>query len=116
VSLGDMQEQIQTGGTTAVITPVGTFATPGGFLVRSSNAGRGFQDEFAVIPEVGLKVGYQLNERLSVEAGYTWLYVSNVLRPGDQVGAVSPTGQPFIPFKETDFFAHGMSFGVAYRY
>jgi hypothetical protein len=118
VSLGVMQQLIEASGATNLTTAGGgSVFTPVGFLVQPSNAGRGFQNEFAVIPEVGLKVAYQLTRRLSVQAGYTWLYVNNVVRPGDQVDLVAaPPTRPVLPFNHSDFFAHGANFGVAYRY
>ena len=35
------------------------------------------------LPEIGVNVGYDVTPRLRVQAGYTFLYLSNVVRPGD---------------------------------
>jgi hypothetical protein len=64
--------------------------------------------------------------------GYNFLYVSSVIRPGDQVDrvlditqipnfpvpGVQPTalGRPTVLFKETDFWAQGINLGLEIRY
>ena len=48
-------------------------------------------DAFAVLPEVGLNVGVYVTEKVRVFAGYSFLYWSDVVRPGDQVSrAINP--------------------------
>ena len=79
-------------------------------------------DEFAVVPELGLTVGYQLNPCWKVTAGYTWLYWSRVARAGDQIDrnlnpdlfpeeANPPADdhlRPRFRFVHDDFWAHGL--------
>ena len=43
------------------------------------------RDVFAVVPEVGLNVGYDITPRLRVFAGYSLIFWSNVARPGPQI-------------------------------
>src|SRR5262249_23460524 len=50
-----------------------------------TNIGSHHKDEFSVVPELTLNVGYQVTPGLRVFAGYTFLYWSNVVRPGQQV-------------------------------
>ncbi len=132
VALGVVQEISEAFGNTARVGGgLPAAVGPGGFLAVGSNSVRQLRDEFAVVPEVGVKVGYRLTDRLNVQAGYSFLYVSNVLRPGDQVDTViNPTlvpstavfGLPFGPARpaptgnQSDFFAHGVSLGVEYTY
>ena len=40
-------------------------------------------DEFAVLPELGFNVGWQYNPLWRFYVGYTFLYWSDVARPGD---------------------------------
>jgi hypothetical protein len=97
--------------------PIGSFALP-------SNIGHHSRRAFAVIPEVELKAGYDVLSFLRVTVGYDFLYVSNVMRSGDQIDrrinftqnpAVQGQGTligPALPttlFNTTDFFAHGLS-------
>jgi hypothetical protein len=38
-----------------------------------------------VVPEVGVKVGYQVTPHLRAQVGYDFLYWSDVVRPGSQI-------------------------------
>lgn len=101
----------------------------GGLLALDSNIGNYDRDAFSVIPEVGLTAGYLLTDRLRFTFGYTLLYWSRVVRPGDQIDfEVNPTLLPFsaadpVPparpqfvFRDTDFWGQGVNFGFDYRY
>lgn len=104
--------------------PNGTFA--GGVYSQPSNIGRMAQSDFTFVPQVQLKLGYLLSQRLNVFAGYDVLYWSSVVRPGEQISrAVSvpltpALGQPLpIPgqrFVRSDFFAHGVSCGIELKF
>jgi hypothetical protein len=100
----------------------------GGLLALPTNIGRYNNNEFTVIPEVNLNVGYRLTDCVLVYAGYSFLYWSRVVRPGDQIDRVvdvtqipnfappgtQPTGipRPGVPFAQTDFWAQGLNVGV----
>lgn len=128
VALGCSHEVLNIGGEfqavnfTSVAGPQGIFAQP-------SNSGRRAADDFAVIPEVQLKLSYAITSWLGASVGYDFLYYSSVLRPGDQMDRNLPKGQIFQQggtavsttspaplFNTTDFFAHGLSFGLEFRY
>jgi hypothetical protein len=121
----------------SILTPAGPFATPGapgtivpgGLLTLPSNIGHFSRDRFSVVPELGVNVGYQLTDAISVFAGYTFLYWTNVARPGDQIspivnstqtpGSIIPPFGPTAPIfqaRDTDFWAQGFSFGVGIRF
>jgi hypothetical protein len=132
VGLGVNHEVLEINGSSSVLRPDGTTATtPGGLLAVSSNMGRHTNDEFVVVPEVGVNVGFNVTDRLRLFAGYNFLYISDVLRPGEQVNRVInpslvPTNQlfgtnntlqfPFPSLKSTDFWAHGLNAGIAFRF
>ncbi|HLJ97070.1 MAG TPA: BBP7 family outer membrane beta-barrel protein [Gemmataceae bacterium] len=136
VALGSTHEVINLSGFTSNTGGGGTTPalTPGGLLVVSSNRGSRAHDEFAVIPEIGINIGYQVCHSLRVFVGYTFLYWSDVARPGDQVNrTVNPTivpasqtfnpptgpfgpAQPSFTFTRTDFWAQGVNFGFEVRY
>ena len=109
----------------------GTFV--GGYLAQPTNIGSHTRSVFAVMPEVGLTLGYQITRRISVFAGYTFLYVSNVLRaPGQVNRTINPSGvpaitgdppgprpgpaQPSFKFQSSDFWAQGLNVGLALRF
>lgn len=100
----------------------------GGFLALPSNIGRYRSSDFAVLPEIGLTVGYQLTNHLRVMGGYTLLYWDHLSRPGDQIdlrvntsqpplggGLVGPA-RPAFAFGDSDFWAQGLSVGFELRY
>jgi hypothetical protein len=107
-----------------------------GLLAQPSNVGVYERDEFSVIPEIGVTAGYQITERLRLTAGYTLLYWSQVVRPGDQIdlrvnpqwlnlptdpedlpdpNTIQPQSPEFV-FRQTDIWAHGLSAGIDYRW
>lgn len=105
----------------------GTFV--GGLLAQSSNIGVYRRDDFTVIPELGATLGWQVNRCLRATLGYSFLYWSQVVRPGDQInrdinGDLLPppanpiTGalRPTFAFNPTDFWAHGLNFGLEVRW
>ena len=101
----------------------GVFAQPG-------NEGKTTRNNFAVVPEVQLKLGYALTNSIRLTIGYDFLYDSNVIRPGDQINRNIPKGQTFQQdytattsttsptrlFRTTDFFAHGLTAGVGFQF
>lgn len=106
---------------------------PGGLLALNSNIGTYSRDRFSVVPEVGVGVGYDLAENVRVSLGYNFLFWSNVVRPGDQIDPnlditripnfVIPPGtqplatpRPAVLFKDSDFWAQGLTFGLEFRY
>jgi hypothetical protein len=132
VALGESHESVTINGSTTIVTPGGVGTTlPGGLLALPSNSGRFNRDSFAVVPEVGFSVGYHISSSLRVYAGYTFLYWSDVARPGDQIdrvvnpqllpltGTTAPVTGPVRPsfvFKETDFWAQGIRAGLEFRF
>ncbi len=96
------------------------------------NIGRYERDEFSMIPEIGATLGYRVTPRLKLTLGYTLLYWSNVVRPGDQIDldvngnlipstAVDPAtvvigDHPRFEFRQTDIWAQGINFGGEYRW
>jgi hypothetical protein len=132
IALGDNHETLNIGGNQVITTPAGvTSVFTGGLLALPSNIGHFNKDVFAVVPEVGLKVGYQFSDCLRFTVGYDLTYWSRVIRPGGQIDTVLDANQipnfganappvanprPVVLFRETDFWAQGISFGVELRY
>lgn len=132
VALGHISQEVHIGGSTLFLPPGGGASLqPGGFFALPTNIGRQRRDEFAVVPELNLKVGYDVNERLRLFVGYDVMMISDVARPGDQIDPVVNTTQlptnlgpgvlvgparPAVLFRTTDFWAQGLNVGVEYRY
>ena len=132
VALGVSHETSNIFGTTSNIAAgTSTVTAAGGLLALTPNGGHSTNDEFAVVPEFNLNVGYKITPLWRIYVGYNFLYWSDVARPGDQINrtinpAFVPTSQlfgtttiPFQPvheFRNTDFWAQGMNFGMELRY
>ncbi len=130
LAMGVSQEVVQADGTSSLIAPGSTMTVPGGVLVQSTNSGRSYHEDFAVVPEVGITVGYQFNDHLEAHVGYSFLYWDEVVRPGNQIDRVvdpaliptdpgfgnSTTNRPAVQFNRTDYWAHGFDLGLGFRY
>jgi hypothetical protein len=133
VGLGSVRQVVTINGTT-VLAGVGGLQTalPGGLLALPTNSGRFSRDEFAVLPEGGINVGLRLTTHLRAHVGYTFLYLSNVVRGADQIdrglnlsqrpsvtgapGTLVGPARPQFIFQDTDFWAQGLNAGVEFRY
>ncbi|MAT70261.1 MAG: hypothetical protein CMJ58_12150 [Planctomycetaceae bacterium] len=106
-----------------------------GLLAQPSNVGVYERNVFAVIPELGVTLGYDLTERLRFNVGYSFIYWSRVARPGDQIdlnvnsdylpfpgdtdytdpNVVAPARPQFV-FRDSDFWVQGVTLGFLYQY
>jgi hypothetical protein len=134
VALGAMRQSVDVAGsfTSNFFGP--TIQTlPGGLFAQPTNIGHHSRHVFAVVPEAGINVGFRLTNWASVVLGYTFLYASNVARPGNQLDrTINPTQSPAISltnpatlsgvarpafkFDGSDFWAHGLSAGIALNF
>jgi hypothetical protein len=120
---------------------VSNLSTPGGVFALQNNIGTFTQNQFTVVPEIGLNLKFAVSDFLTVHVGYSALFWSNVARPGAQIdttlnsklvptGALLPTntsptgafipgaeqGRPYFAFQDRSFWAHGLNFGLEVRY
>jgi len=119
IGFGRTVEVVRVSGVTAFdggpVVPVGVYGQP-------SNSGRTSRAAFAVLPEAGLRMGWRLGEKSRVYVGYTLLYLSDAVRPGDQLDRVlaPSTGtfgdRPAPLFVQNDFWVQGLSLGLEWRY
>ncbi|MFN4261039.1 MAG: BBP7 family outer membrane beta-barrel protein [Gemmataceae bacterium] len=136
VALGGVQQRTNIRGilVTNDFTDFGPVqAFPAGYLGLPTNNGVHSRNRFAVVPEVNLNVGCEPVDGIRFFAGYTFLYISSVARPGDQIDRViNPSQGPGftgIPSTElvgparptylgasSGFWAQGLNFGLEVRY
>lgn len=132
VAFGSNNQQLDINGTSTATSPSGIVQNAqGGLYAVSSNIGNYSRNEFAVVPEVGVNLGYTVSSNMRVYVGYNFLYMSNVLRASDQIdrtinGDLVPTAPPglnpsplMVPravLRDTDFWTHGVNFGLAFRF
>jgi hypothetical protein len=129
VALGTTQQTTDINGSTTLTPPVAGFGGRGDLLTGTSNIGHYSRNVFSVLPELGFNVGYQVTNNLGLYIGYTFLYWTNVTRPGDAidlqvnstrtpVSLVPPSGPaaPLFTFRSSDFWVQGINFGMRVRY
>ena len=130
VALGTIQERTVINGWTTWNWYGVQSTLPGGVLATTANIGNYYRSPFAVVPEAYLSVGYQITPWATLRIGYSFLYLSNVLRPGAQVNRVTsanlvpsdPTygtagpNQPTYQFHTSSYWAQGMNVGLDFRF
>jgi len=128
VALGYSQSAVSVLGQTATTVPSqAPVIYSGGLLALPTNMGRHELSGFAVLPELGVTLEYQLTRRLSATFGYRILYWSRVARPADQVdlnlnpsqfppGQLSGTAAPQFKSVTTDFWTQGLTAGLKYQF
>jgi hypothetical protein len=131
-ALGGTQELVNIAGSTSLTVPGRpTITVPGGLLALSSNSGHLHHDEFGFLPQVEATFTYHLCHHVDLFVGYTFLYLSDVARPGAQVNPVlnttlipaslnfGPLVGPLQPVREvhqSDFWAQGLHLGAALNF
>jgi hypothetical protein len=128
VALGLTHEIVDINGSTLITPPGGpTSAFAGGLLAQPTNVGRFARDAFAVAPEAGINIGFQITPHIRILAGYSFVLVSQVVRPGDQIDRVVNSTQltggtlmgpirPAVLFRTSDFWAQGLNAGLEFRF
>jgi hypothetical protein len=129
LGMGYTQSRTSIDGITAASIPgQGAFVGPGGLYTGVNNIGTHRRHSFSVIPELGFNMGYSVTDWMRLTVGYNFLYWTNVARPGGQVdttvnlnnvfGSGTATS-PLAPQRQnniSDFWAHGVTFGLEFRY
>ncbi|OWK37692.1 BBP7 family outer membrane beta-barrel protein [Fimbriiglobus ruber] len=136
IALGQAITVVRTSGQTEAFTPGYPYPAlqwyQGGVLAQPSNSGRFTRSGFAVLPEATVKLGYKFQNKSRVYVGYNFLYLSDVVRAGNQIDTtIDPsqlalfsktnTGQivtdrPAPLMARSDFWAQGLMLGLEYRY
>ncbi len=116
------------GGTTVTVAGVPPVASAGGLLALGGNIGHHSRDEVAVVPELDLKLAYQVTPRLKASVGYTYLYWSDVVRAGNQIDptvnpalippavAASVPARPAFAFQQSSLWVQGINLGLEFSY
>jgi hypothetical protein len=140
LALGDTVERTDINGGTQTNLANPVVAAPinyaGGAFTQTSNLGGFSTDHFAVMPEVNLAVGYAINTWARVLVGYDFLYISDVVRPGNQIDggenlfrtalvqqanpAIAPPAidpsRPTFSAVQSSFWAQGLNLGMEMRF
>jgi hypothetical protein len=91
-------------GLTEQFAAVGNNGATNAFQFRRSKG------DFAVVPELNLRVGYDITHNIRAFVGYDFLYISSVARPGNQdFGGASS-------IQSNGFWAQGVNLGVEFSF
>lgn len=113
------------GGTKTTVPGAGSATFDGGLLGQTTNEGLYREDGFAVLPELAVRLGYEVHPGLQLSVGYGLVALSRVLRAADQVDVSMsqlppepPTGSmhPRFPASTSSFWAQGLQFGLEYAF
>lgn len=136
VALGAMVQSVNISGSlvTNDYTNFGPTVTyPGAYFALPTNMGSYSRTAFAVVPEVALNAGYRITPVATIVFGYSFLYASNVVRPGNQISRTINSTQttaytenpnarltgpalPTFQFNRSAFWARGVSLGLTVRF
>jgi len=137
VALGCVQQVVDVNGSSSEAFPgrgAGFVYTnaPGGFFAEPTNIGHHSQNAFCVVPEVDLKLGCNITRDIQAFVGYSFLYLSDVARPGTTIDhnvnlSQSPTfsgvpttlvgpAAPTFSFSRSDFWAQGINLGLQFKF
>lgn len=128
LALGSTHQRVQIAGNTTVrgsSDPGNNFENrPGGVFAQRTNIGEYARDRFAVVPELGVTLGCALTPQWRATVGYTFLYWSSVVRPGDQMDRnINPNLfppestslgllRPGFEFVESNLWVNGLNVGL----
>src|SRR5262249_4847618 len=105
----------------------------GGYFVLPTNSGHFATDRFGFSPEATVGAGAQICDWMRVSVNYTFLYLSTVARPGDQLDRViNPTQgraytgdpnsvlvgppRPMYQGRSNEYWMMGLSIGAEVRF
>ena len=128
-AFGNMRERVFISGSTVTTDLQNNedHRTSGMLAQATTNGGGHVQDDFAFMEDIGIKLAYYPLDRLKLSIGYSLMYWSSVVRPGDHIDldvdarlltANPPQDaiRPAFTFNSTGFHAHGLNLGVEYRF
>ena len=132
-ALGVNRQSVQINGSTSDDVDHQTFT--GGFFALVTNIGQYRRDRLIVAPEAMANLGYNFNSHFRASVGYDFFYLNKIVRPEEQIDRVvnftrvpAPDFQgsslplnfgplrPVFNFKESDFWAQGLSIGIQTRF
>ena len=132
LGMGVMHQRLDIEGVSTVRDPNSgaNASVRGGLLANANNSGRFLNDEFSLLPEASATIGYNWTSWFTTTVGYGFMYMNNVIRPGDQVNSTVNSslvpahpgfggGVAAVPnraFTQSDFWAQGVQIGFVFRW
>ncbi len=127
IALGNMNQQVRIDGKTSALFENYVASYEGGLLAQPTNIGTFTRNKFVWIPELDIKLGYEILPGMRLTAGYNLTYISSVVRPGGQIDTNVNTTQiaglplvgpadPTVKFHDTSVWLQGFTTGIDMRF
>jgi hypothetical protein len=117
LAIGSTQESVTVSGTTNVYPVNGQPVSLGGGNYATIQAGRYSVNRFALAPELQLNLGYQFTPFMRGTIGYDFLFLSSVLRPGNQIdNNFDGVNHPLVPMTSSTFWMQGINIGLTFTF
>ena len=126
VGLGNMQSTVTIQGQTTRDTGGGPLVEPGGgLLARSTNIGRFTREEFSIVPELQVKLIYELNACVALTLGYSAIWWTEAGQVADQLDPLlasnlsfpaTGTQNPGFNFQPSTFWVQTINAGLQMRF
>ena len=129
IGIGATRQESNISGSTQIGSANGVAEFANGFLAQSTNIGNHEDTVFSIVPRLEVGLDWEFANGWSATVGYNLLYWTDVLRAGEQIdgtvnadllapGITGGTGanRPAAILNESDYLAHGISFGIERRF
>ena len=91
--------------------------TKGGLLTGENNIGNTRENYFSVMPEATAKLGWDFTDRVRLNAGYSFLFWTNVRRAADQIDTtIQFPNRPAFLDDTTTYWLQGWTVGLDLRW
>jgi hypothetical protein len=113
LAIGGTQQIVDVNGFTNVFpTNAQPVALSGGNFATSQQS-HYVTNHFAIAPSFQLNVGYQFTPFVRGSIGYSFVFLSNVLRPGNQIdNTFDGNLHPLVPFVNSGFWMQGLNLSI----
>lgn len=117
VALGNVHEQVTINGNTNVFPVNGSPVSLAGGNFATLQSGCYAVNRFAVAPEFQASIGYQFTPCTRAMIGYNFLFLSNVVRPGNQIdNTYDGVVHPLVPMASSSFWAQGLTLSLQFNF
>lgn len=129
LGIGAVNRNVRIDGETAVTVPTQpAVVRSGGLLAQETNIGSYEDSTFTVIPELRADLGYCLTDHSKLLIGYSFLYLGNIVRPGDVIDEqlnglqLDPTlplvgpERPQFDWNDSSLWVMGLNLGMEFSF
>ncbi|MCE9530258.1 MAG: BBP7 family outer membrane beta-barrel protein [Planctomycetes bacterium] len=130
-AVGGVNQRVEIRGSNSLVQANGQVLTqPVGLWAQGNNSGEFSKGKFAVIPEIGFNLNYNVTDRAAIYFGWTGMFISNVVRINSVVNTnvntsntlylpnsvPSTRGNPGFSFNDTGMWIQGINLGARFEY